>query len=265
MKKTLIIMLALLAALGAMSCKKEKDKLPDGTDKVSEYATIPSFRSLFLALDKVETGDLTILKPSGYSVAGQDTLRAAFMWGTLGAEAQLAVSSQNTGWLNSVLEQLKTLAPVLGLKDMAVQVEQGIKPLLAAGDWDKVKQALYEMQSNVDVLLISQKLYSEYTIMGLGSWTESVNQIGKLIAKSYSIEKSRVLVTTAWQDLSDNLLLIESQKIVSTVEFPKAFGKVQELRDMMNTAGPNPLAPEQISAIVTATESIRASFMGQTP
>ncbi len=251
MKKMLIIMLAGMMVFSAVACKKDKGKLPDGSDKVSEFATIPSFKAVFLALDKLETDDLNAFKQTSYAAAAGDTLRTAFAWGALVAEAQLAVASKNSGWLNAVMEQLKTLAPALGQQDLTGRLAQSVKPLIASGDWEKVKQYMYDLQAAVDKDLMDQKRYGEYTLSALGCWTETVNQIGGLIAANYSTEKSRVLNTRAWQDLADNLLLLDSAKL------SEVFPTVQKLGDMMNTAGQNPLNPEQVSEVVTLTDSIR--------
>ncbi|MDD4224706.1 MAG: hypothetical protein PHD87_09020 [Candidatus Cloacimonetes bacterium] len=255
MRKLLIIALACLAAMAGISCNREKDKLPDGSAKVSEYATIPSFQAVFLALDKLDAKDLDGLASSGATLAAErDTLRAAFAWGTLVAEAQLAVAGKNSGWLNSVLEQLGPLEQTLGQPGLVERLEQGVKPLVAYGDWEQVKRLFYDLQATVDKNLLDQARYPEYTLSALGSWTATVNQIGGLIRKNYSTETSRALKTKAWDNLADNLLLMDSGR------FALIFEQVQDLRDIMNTAGQNALTPEQVEAMMAATDKIRTSF-----
>lgn len=255
MKRLLIVLLALVAALTGVSCNRDKNKLPDGTDKVSEYNAVPSFKAVFLALDKVEPGDLDALKPTTFAPAPQDSLHSAFAWGALVADAQLAVAGRNTNWLNSILVQLKTLAPVMHRQTNLVnKLEQSIKPLLAEGNWEQIKQLFYDLQTTTDKMLMEQNRWNVYTLAALGSWTQSENQIGSLIAKSYSTEKSLVLKSTAWESLADNLLLINSP------ELTQAYTKTQELRDIMNSAGQNAFTPEQVTMIVAATDSIRQSL-----
>ena len=255
MKRLLIVLLALVAALTGVSCNRDKNKLPDGTDKVSEYNAVPSFKAVFLALDKVEPGDLDALKPTTFAPAPQDSLHSAFAWGALAADAQLAVAGRNTNWLNSILVQLKTLAPVMHRQTSLVnKLEQSIKPLLAEDNWEQIKQLFYDLQTTTDKMLMEQNRWNVYTLAALGSWTQSVNQIGSLIAKSYSTEKSLVLKSTAWESLADNLLLINSP------ELTQAYTKTQELRDIMNSAGQNAFTLEQVTMIVAATDSIRQSL-----
>lgn len=255
MKKLLIVLLAFVAALSGVSCNREKNKLPDGTDKVSEYNAIPSFKAVFLALDKVEPGDLDSLKPTEYNLTQQDTLLSAFVWGSLVADAQLAVSGRNSAWLNSILAQLKYLAPEMHRQtDLVAKLEQSVKPLLASGDWEQTEQLFYDLQTTTDQTLMEQNRWNAYTLAALGSWTQSVNQIGGLIAKNYSTEKSLVLKSPAWESLADNLLLLDSPRLTL------AFTQAQELRDMMNSAGQNAFTPEQVAAIVAATDSIRLSL-----
>ena len=158
MKRLLIVLLALVAALTGVSCNRDKNKLPDGTDKVSEYNTIPSFKAVFLALDKVEPGDLDALKPTTSAPAPQDSLHSAFACGALVADAQLAVAGRNTNWLNSILVQLKTLAPVMHRQTNLVnKLEQSIKPMLAEGNWEQIKQLFYDLQTTTDKMLMEQK------------------------------------------------------------------------------------------------------------
>ncbi len=255
MKKLLIIVLAVVAALTGVSCDREKNKLPDGTDKVSEYNAIQSFKAVFLALDKEESGVLATLTPTSYEVASQDTLSSAFAWGALVAEAQLAAAGRNSAWLVSVLEQLKSLEPGMRRRTNLVdKLEQSVKPLLAAGDWEQTRQLFYDLQTTTDKDLMDQDRWDVYTMAALGSWTESVNQIGLLIAKNYSTEKSLVLKSPAWEGLADNLLLLDSPQLTPV------YTRVLELRDMMNSVGQNALTPEQVAAIVTATDFIRQSF-----
>lgn len=260
MKRMLTIMLALLLVLIGTACSREKDKLPDGSDKVTEFATIPSFQAVFLALDKLDPGDLAGLNQNKFSAPEQDTLRTAFAWGALVAESQLAVATRNADWLRSVLGQLQALPASSGLKGLAVQLGESVKPNLASGDWEQVKRLIYNMQSTADKSLMDSERYGDYTIIALGSWTETVNQIGRLIAANYSTEKSMVLNTTAWQDLAGNILLMDSAKFAKSGEFAQGFELVQQLQDMMNSAGQSAFTQEQVSEIVTATESIRVCF-----
>lgn len=261
MKRMLIIMLAVLLALAGAACNKDKDKLPDGSDKVTEYATIPSFQAAFLALDKLDPGDLAGLTQDKFSVPKQDTLRTAFAWGSLVAQSQLAVASKNAVWLRSALDQLKSLPSSSDLNSMAVQLGEGTPALLANGDWEQVKRLIYNMQASADKSLMDDKRYGEYSIIALGSWTETANQIGRMITNNYSTEKSRVLNTTAWQNLADNILLMDSARFAKAGDLAEVFELVQQLRDMMNAAGQNALTQEQVSEIVSATQSIRARFV----
>ena len=134
------------------------------------------------------------------------------------------------------------------------KLEQSIKPMLAEGNWEQIKQLFYDLQTTTDKMLMEQNRWNVYTLAALGSWTQSVNQIGSLIAKSYSTEKSLVLKSTAWESLADNLLLINSP------ELTQAYTKTQELRDIMNSAGQNAFTLEQVTMIVAATDSIRQSL-----
>ena len=254
MRNLMIILLALAAALSGFSCQKGKNKLPDGTENVSEYDTVDSITAVFLVLDKLEDVELSTLNPTDYTGADRDTTRSAFAWGAVVAQAQIAAIAKNSNWFNSRLEQLQLLAEPLGQKDQAAELEQSVKPLVSAGNWDQAKQLVYQMQSGLNVNLMDKNLWGTYTLMELGSWTETVNQIGGLITKNYSTETSRALKTNAWSSLAKNLALMDSP------QYAKAFEQVQDLRDLIENTGQYTLTQEQVEAMVAATSSIRAEF-----
>ncbi len=265
MRKTLTFALVVLSILVLASCKNsEKSKMPDGKEKVSEYATVPSFRSVFLALDKLDDDDLATLVQTRFNVANSDTMRVAFALGAQIAESKLAIGKKDKAWLNGATSQIQTLAPVLRLGKVADKYDLGFQPLLAAGDWESLETLLFRFQDNVDQELLANKRDHFYTLVALGNWSQTVSQVGGLIAKNYSTEKSKVLVSPAWQALAENLALMgpEYSKIPA---FKDAVQTTRELADMMNTAGTNPLTVEQVNTVVDAARSIRDAFLGIKP
>jgi hypothetical protein len=266
MRKTLTILLAVLAILAFAACKnKNKSKMPDGKEKVSEYATIPSFHSVFLALDKLEDEDLAGLAQTRFNVANSDTMRVAFAFGTQIANSRLAIGKKDKAWLGAASAQIQSFAPILRLTEVATKYDQGVQPLLASGDWDALETLLFRFQHNVDHALLELGKDNDYTFVALGIWSQTVNQVGGLIATNYSTEKSKVLVTPAWQALSENLVLMESEKYANTAAFKEALQKTRDLADMMNTAGTNPLNQEQVDTVVEAAGSIRDAFLNPVP
>lgn len=263
MRKILTIAMLVLTILLLASCKNsEKSKMPDGKEKVSEYATVASFRSVFLALDKLDDEDLASLVQTRFNVANSDTMRVAFALGAQIAESRLAIATQDKAWLSAANSQIQELAPILKLKKVAYKYDDGFQPFSTAGDWDSLETLLYKFQDNVDHELLSQKRDQFYTLIALGNWSQTVSQVGGLIANSYSTEKSRVLVSPAWQALADNLALMDSDDYAKIPAIKDAAQKTRELADMMNTAGSNPLTMEQVNTVVDATRSIRDAFLG---
>lgn len=262
MRFKLLLILALIAALGASSCKnKARSKLPDKNDKVTAFATIPSYKVMFLALDKLEAADSANLDRGAVLPASEDTLHLAFSWGVLSANAQLAVNGRDVAWLQAITGQLTDLAPALGFKDIAAKLDADVQPLISKGDWDLLEATFYNLQYTVEQDLWKLERYADYTLMALGAWARSTNQIARLVSLDYRTDTATLLMQRdAWQSLAENLGLISAPNYVSSAPFKQALAQVREMRALMDQPLKGTFNEEQLSRIVAVTEQIWEAF-----
>ena len=180
--------IALLAAIAALlllpACKgKERSKLPDKRDKVTEFATVPSFKAMFLALDKLDVTD-SFQSGADFTPAAEDSLHYAFVWGTLTAASQLAIRKRDSAWLTKLTDQMVANAPKLGLQDIAAKLRSTARPMLDNKDWEGLTAVYYNMQYTVEQSLFQKRKYEVYTLLALGGWSYCTQQIAGVIEKT---------------------------------------------------------------------------------
>ena len=261
MTSRFIIILMLILALGTFSCTKKQSNLPDETLKVSEFRTIPSFKAMFLALDKLEETKLSNLPLAQVIPAQKDTIHYAFAWGVLSSDAQLAIASKNQNQLTSITDQFIAIAPQLGLTQYGYQLRDAVKPEIKNRDWLLLREVFYAMQTSVDTLMLSNNRELDLTFIYLGSWTESTYQIAQLIAKDYSTEKTRTLQTDAWEDLAYNLNLIQNKYKDKTPLLSQTIELVDTIQNTLSSGTAEALTLEQVETIIEHTKTLRELYL----
>ena len=259
MKRTAILILTALLAFMAASCKKsDKSKLPDKADKVTAYATIPSFKVMFLAMNS----DLDLQKASedtqSIQPAQQDIPSRAFTWGALTSKAQLALKGNNGPLLEKIIDQLISIAPQIGLAEIAKELSEKVKPAVGKGDWEFLETSLFSMQSEAEKSLLASKQYEIYTLLALGEWTEATYCISGIIHSNYTTERSTVLQQyEAWQNLNANLGLLLEGKFKDDARIRIAGERAASLQNTMVEEPDNPLPPEQVTRIRELSAELR--------
>lgn len=266
MRMPICLLMGLLLTLGTYACwNKEKDKLPDHRNKVSMYANIPSFKVMFLAMDKIGEQDIHNPGPILPEVTRQDTMRLAFLWGALTAEAQIAIRARDAMWLNADIERLNQLAPDLGLTHIAAKLNSGARALLSQTDWDGLQTMFYNLQGAVEQHWLDHHFYEIYTLVTLGQWTQGSNQLGMLIERDYTTEKSRLLLQReAWTNLTGNLSLFTNQRFLTSPVYKPTLARVKEISTLMDMNAQGVFSEEQVRQIVEATDAVKAAIFSST-
>jgi hypothetical protein len=248
-------------ALASYSCNKEKSKLPDGTDKVTEFATIPTIKSIYLSIKKAGLPRMSGFSQSQVVPAIQDTLYQSFAWGVLTADSQLAVYARDSVWLKGSLDKLVTLSKALGMQDIAKTLDERVRPLVDKKDWQLLESTFNNMQYTAEQAQLENKHYGNYTMMALGGWTETSRQFTGAIAANYSPEKAAILNTDAWLFLAGNLDLFPPT--TGTYQSPVDGTKVPvgTLRDIMAAAGKAAPTELQLMNMEKSLDDIRAIYL----
>jgi len=258
--------IALLAAIAALlllpACKgKERSKLPDKRDKVTEFATVPSFKAMFLALDKLDVTD-SFQSGADFTPAAEDSLHYAFVWGTLTAASQLAIRKRDSAWLTKLTDQMVANAPKLGLQDIAAKLRSTARPMLDNKDWEGLTAVYYNMQYTVEQSLFQKRKYEVYTLLALGGWSYCTQQIAGVIEKDYKTEASGALIQReAWRSISENLGFFRQQRHLASPGFKTAYGLVRDMQALMDMQAGGAFNPEQVTRIVDLTGRIQSSFI----
>lgn len=251
MKKTILLVLAVILALSAFSCKsKAKSKLPDRGNKVSAYATIPSFKVLFLGLQNMATAgsalptDLSELPPR------KDSLKTAFCWGKLAASAQMAVRARDYTRCQDIASNLSQISPGLGLTDVTDRLAGSLRSLLANEDWDTLESTFFNMQYTVEQRLLVNRQYELYTMAALGGWTEATYQIAGLVAEDYRTGDAGLLLQReAWMSLADNLALFPPARYGANKSFLAALHATRQMQALMDRQSQGTFTPELVEQL----------------
>jgi len=263
MKTRVLILLTLIIAMTAISCKsRDKGRFPDSLGKVTEFATIPSHKAMFLALDRFEETTISRVQPFVVRPALQDTMHIAFAWGVLTSDLQLAVRSRDTSWLETTLTRLSEFSPILELEEIIAKIAINVKPMLEQENWNSLENTFYNMQYSIEQMLFEQEEYEIYTLMALGGWTETTYQIASQIISDFQTEITPPLLQEeAWQSLEANLGLIQKDSYVSTSAFKKALAETSRMREILSLENNETLSLEQVGDVVSSTTEIKKAFL----
>lgn len=232
MKAIQLILLSLACILIMTSCKdNEQDKLPDGSNKVSEFATIPSVKSMFLALDSNHGPRPMAFSFEETAYAPKDSVDAAFAWGVLFANMQMAVKNRDPGQLRIVLKNMGIISPKLGLEDIITKLRTHVAPMISAGNWQALENTFYNTQYSIEQALFDQARHQTYTLMELGAWAQITGEAARLLSLSHGDHPSAVLFQQgAWQYLEQNLLIMAKDDVPDTSLFERLIAPVREIR-----------------------------------
>lgn len=261
-----MIFCVIVIALLTFSCKsKEKSKLPDKNDKVTEFATIPEYKVVLLQIAKTNAGSLKSIPLDTIKSIKDDTLYVAFTWGVLSCNAQLAVQSKNKDMLQTYLQQMIKIAPKLSLADMGDKIERDLIPMLAQNDWSLVETSLGTLQGIVQERLLQCKMYELYTVETFGEWTQMTSSVSKLMKKNYNKDiAASLLQSEAWQSLSLNFDLVTNPAFTTKQLFKDSAQQCRDMAKFLATITANAPTASQIEQISYITDCIRTPFLGAT-
>jgi len=259
MRKFILVALTLILVLTVTSCNKDKGKLPDGKEKVTEYATINSVKSLFLALNSAEYSSLSLrLSNMAYKAKGK-AAADAFSWGMVNADLLTALASNDVGSLPGIASHLKTLSPTLALSDVADEFDQRSLQIVKEGNIKEMDKLASGLITTVDLKLMDAGRYDLYTYMSLGAWTQALHRLASLLEKHGNQTQTGILIQTEnWENLLHNLQLIDATDFHPGME--KTLPLVRQLAAVSKQSTDGTLNKEQVSRIVSLSDSLIAVY-----
>jgi hypothetical protein len=258
-RKFILVALTLIMILTVTSCNKDKGKLPDGKEKVTEYATINSVKSLFLALNSAEYSFLNLgLSKADFKAKGE-AAADAFNWGMVNADLLTALASNDVRSLQGIASHLKTLSPTLALSNVADEFDQRSRQIVKEGNIREMDKLVSGLITTVDLKMMDAGRYDLYTYMSLGAWTQAVHRLASLLEKHGEQTRTGILIQTEnWDNLLHNLQLIDATDYHPGME--KTLPLVKQLAAVSKQSVDGTLNKAQMSSIVALTDSLIAVY-----
>lgn len=265
MKRMLLIIIAVLIAFSAISCKgrKEAAKLPDEQTKaqIPAYAPLPSFKEVFRALGEVPAKDYSAMIPQKLFKTKQEGPRNAFALGVLTADAVLVAKARNKARLTEISQEMMNLTALLNLEDEINRMGANLKTLIEQEKWDELDASLDSVKKSVEDKLWELENYEYYTLMILGGWTEALGNVSRLLAQNYKPETTKAINQKGtWNSLAGNIELIATPAIKDSESFKAALPLVQKVRDIINTDSANTYSQDQLKELIASTDQIKAAY-----
>ena len=265
MKRTLLILMAILLAMTIVSCKgnKEAAKLPDDEIKaqVATYAPLPSFKEVFRTLDQVPAKDFSAVIPQKLFKSKQEASRNAFALGVLTADAVMAAKARNKAKLTEISQEMMNLTTLLNLEDEINRMGANLSTLIAQEKWEDLDASLDQVKKSVEDKLWELENYEHYTLMILGGWTEALSNVSRLLANNYKAENtSAVNQKGTWNSLSANFGLVSTPAIKDSAPYQAAVPLVQKVKDILNADTTKTYSKEQLQQLIEATDQIKAAW-----
>lgn len=262
MKHLLPAFILLACILTLMGCKdNEQAKLPDPSSEVSEFATIPSVKSMFLALENLGEPGPATFDLDGVSPAPEDSIAAAFAWGVLFANLQMAVHNRDEEHLSKNLKQMEALSGVFGLEEITAKLLSNVSPMISRGDWPALENTFYNTQYSIEQALFDQERHEIYTLMELGSWVEVTHEFARLADLAYAAQRSALLIQEGpWQYLEQNLAILSKEKSPKSPFFNDILDHVRGIRECLESSADGFLEQAKVERLMELTKNIKAEL-----
>ncbi len=266
MKTKYLFIIGLVAVFVVSACKgKPKDEtLPlgeAGETQVTLYAPLPSYKTVFTALDQLEVRDISAAVPNHLYKVKQDPPRNSFALGVLTADAVIAARGRNKTKLMAIANEMMRITTLLNLEAEVSHLGDDIKNLVEQDKWDELEQSLDKHKNVVEDRLWEREDLDQYTLMALGGWTEAMNNVSWLINLDFSIERTKALNQKgAWNDIHYNMQLIKSPAIVNEVYYLSVIDLLATLKEILDADSDGTYSKAQTEEIFKQTDLIKSEF-----
>ncbi len=266
MKTKYLFIFGLVVVFVVSACKgKPKDEtLPlgeAGETRVTKFAPLPSFKTVFAASDQLEVRDLSASVPKHLYKVKQDPPRHSFALGVLTADAVIAARGRNKTKLMAIANEMMRITTLLNLEAEVSQLGDDIKNLVEQDKWDELEQSLDKHKKVVEDKLWEREEFDQYTLMVLGGWTEAVNSVSWLINLNYSAERTKVLTHKGiWNDIHYNMQLIKSPAIVNEIYYQSVIDLIATVKEILDADSDGIYSKAQTDEIFKQTDLIKSEF-----
>lgn len=158
-----------------------------------EQVVVPVPGEIFSVLDKLGeqdwSGEIAIPKRK----VSTDRVRLALVFGCTVAEGFVTVEAEDKKAIQDTGRKVLKLAETLGLQDAVLPHSQNIIDSAQSGDWNAVRRGFDQTQTTVKKTM--EKLRDEdiADLVSLGGWLRGTRALTRLIAESYSSDRSELL------------------------------------------------------------------------
>lgn len=160
---------------------------------IVEQVVVPVPGEIFSVLDKLGeqdwSGEIALPKRK----VSTDRVRLALVFGCTVAEGFVTVEAEDRMAIQDTGRKVLRLADTLGLQDAVLPHSQSIIDSAQAGDWNAVRRGFDQTQATVKQTMEKMRDEEIADLVSLGGWLRGTRALTRLIAESYSSDRSELL------------------------------------------------------------------------
>ena len=199
-RKTLFCFFVAIFVSSAVQAQSEKQAGPEAVldlkkfpGALVEQVVVPVPSEIFSVLDKLGEQDWSgeISLPNRKTSA--DRVRLALVFGCTVAEGFVTVEAEDKKAIQDTGRKVLRLADTLGLQDAVLPHSQSIIDSAQNGDWNAVRRGFDQTQATVKQTMEKMRDEQIADLVSLGGWLRGTRALTRLIAESYSSDRSELL------------------------------------------------------------------------
>lgn len=158
-----------------------------------QQVVVPVPGEIFSVLDKLGeqdwVGEISLPKHK----VSTDRVRLALAFGCTVAEGFVTVEAEDRKAIQNTGRRVLRLADTLGLKSAVLPHSQSIIDSADSGDWNAVRRGFDQTQVTVKKTMEKMRDEEVANLVSLGGWLRGTTALTRLIAESYSSDRSELL------------------------------------------------------------------------
>lgn len=250
MKRPLLLIITICLS-GALAFSQSTNKAPKKDNKVPAEVFIPSPNEVLLTikkLDNIKWNDfVSYNKKTNYKNKHQ----LAINLGVRMANAFVAIHNQDKLQFGEMNAVIYSLADQLGYGSVAKNLNEEIKKLISAEQWDKIGQKLDDINAETLEEIRKKDGMQLVLAVAIGGFFESIQIVSGHLSQNYDPQKAELLLQSKFVDF-----LIKSlendKKLLSDSNLRKAYDNLKLINPLM---GKQTLSLEEVKKIHQITKA----------
>lgn len=224
-----------------------------------DQVVIPVPGEVFSVLDKLGEQDWSSEIAAPKHKTSTDRVRLALEFGCTVAEGFVAVEAEDREAIQDAGRRVLRLADTLGLHDAVLPHSQSIIDSAQSGDWNAVRQGFDQTQATVRVTMEKMRDEEIASLVSLGGWLRGTRALTRLIAESYSSDRSELLNQPDLAKYFKNMIASMKPEIREQPDMKAIYGGLVEIEKTM-VDGKGEISEGAVSGIGGVCEKLLKRF-----